>query len=160
MSVHFLGDIKDWDESDNFEKRSFRHGFDMMFLTAVNLALKKEEFEDGVYSKKVGKIYSYFGDFLQMNYANRDCRRLLKRLRKHRNEVWTFLEEDVPFHNNDAEREIRRSVVNRKISCGNRSDPGARIQETLLTAIHTARMMGYNLLEIFLNPQQLTFDTS
>ena len=76
----------------------------------------------------------------------------MKSLRKHSSELWTFLSEDVPYHNNHAELAIRHSVVNRKVSYGNRSKSGAGVQEILMSIIQTAKLQGKNLLDIMLKP--------
>lgn len=160
--VHLLRAIEEWDKSEIFEKRAFHYAVSTLIDKAIKLADKKVKLSPEAYGKKVKDFYRDFDEFLELNLWDKDCARLMKRLRRHRNELWTFLEKDVPFHNNDAEREIRRSVINRKVSCGNRSDLGARVQEILLTAIHSAKLMGKNLLDVFLNPDKLPlcFDSS
>ena len=56
----------------------------------------------------------------------RNCVRLLKRLRREQGMLFTFLEENgVDWNNNAAERMLRPSVVIRKITYGNQSDEGA-----------------------------------
>ncbi|MGH9658115.1 MAG: IS66 family transposase, partial [Bryobacteraceae bacterium] len=66
-------------------------------------------------------------------------RRLARHLRNHHDELFTFL--DVPLlapTNNLAEQEIRPAVVIRKISAGNRTDPGAHVHEVLASLSRTA----------------------
>jgi hypothetical protein len=46
---------------------------------------------------------------------------------------------DIPADNNRAERELRPLVIARKTSFGSQSDAGAKIRETLTTALHTLR---------------------
>jgi transposase len=51
-----------------------------------------------------------------------EARRLIKRLRQHRADLFAFLDHDgVPVDNNHAEREVRPAVIIRKNSYGNRS---------------------------------------
>jgi hypothetical protein len=68
------------------------------------------------------------------------------------------LKEPVPWHNNSTELAIRRVVVNRKVSNGNRSSPGARVQEVILSIIQTAKQQGKNLIETLLKEQELVLD--
>jgi hypothetical protein len=89
-------------------------------------------------------------------FSGVDCTRLMKRLSRHRNELWTFLWEEFTHHNNAAELALRRGVVNRKVSNGNPSNRGARVQEVLLSTIQTARLQGKNLMETLLDPQTLS----
>jgi len=154
--VHLLRDLKKWDKSENQEKRAFHYEFHRIFQDSRKLIFQKDGLLSDVYEKRLLDFYKDFDYFLDTKYSDKDCKRILKRLIKYRDELWTFLEENVPFHNNDAEREIRRSVINRKVSCGNRSDKGTNIQEILLSVINTVKMKGQNLLDIFQNPNKLS----
>lgn len=65
--------------------------------------------------------------------------RFLKHLRNHADELLTFL--DVPLlepTNNLGEREIRPAVVMRKVSTGNRTEPGAHAHEVIASLSRTA----------------------
>jgi hypothetical protein len=66
-------------------------------------------------------------------------RRLARHLRNHHDELFTFLDVPrlAPTHNL-AEQEIRPAVVIRKISAGNRTDPGAHAHEVLASLSRTA----------------------
>ena len=68
--------------------------------------------------------------------------------KKHRGHLFHFVTTPaVPSTNNGTERAIRKAVIIRKISNGNRSEKGARILETLLSIIETIRLQGKNPLE-------------
>ena len=150
--VHLLRAVKDWKESGSIENRLLRYGIDRLFEDAVKLSKKRDEMAADVYLGRVKKFGDDFGGFLKTTFKDADCRRIMKRLRKHSDELWTFLSEDVPYHNNHAELAIRRSVVNRKVSYGNRSESGAGVQEILMSIIQTAKLQGKNLLKLMLNP--------
>jgi transposase len=158
--VHLMRAVKDWDESDSFEKRSLRYGLRRIISDAKNLANRRETLTPCDYEKKVSGFLSDYGELLKTDFRDPDCHTLMKRLKKHGSDLWTFLSEPVPCHNNSAELAIRRAVVNRKVSNGNRSAPGARIQEKLLTVIQTAKLHGKNLMKTLLNKQEPTFDSA
>ena len=155
-----MRDVKDWDESVNFEKRSFKNGIYRVINDSKNLAQKKDSLSPEIYEKRVSRFTKDYEDFLKNDFLDKDCKRLMKRLRKHGNDLWTFLREPVPCHNNSAELAIRRAVVNRKVSNGNRSELGAEVQEILLSVIQTARLHGKSLMETLLNGQMLSFDSA
>lgn len=70
-------------------------------------------------------------------------RRFANHLRRHEDEVFTYL--DVPGlgpTNNEAEREIRPAVVVRKISAGNRTPAGAHDHEIIASVGRTAERNG------------------
>ena len=76
-------------------------------------------------------------------YADGDTQRLAKRLRRHWDHLFTFLDKpEVPFDNNLAERAIRPAVILRKASQSNRSEQGAATQAVLMTVFRTLKLRG------------------
>lgn len=72
-------------------------------------------------------------------------KRLIKRFRRHQDELFTFLDQpNVPFDNNLAERAIRPAVILRKNSYGNRSHKGADCQAILMTIFFTLKKRCHN----------------
>ena len=70
---------------------------------------------------------------------------MVKRLRRHQNELFTFLDEPgVPFENNHAERAIRPAVIIRKNSQSNRSQRGAETQAILMSVYRTLKQRGHS----------------
>jgi len=74
---------------------------------------------------------------------------LSKRLKKHKDSLFTFLYYmDVPSHNNHAEQQIRPDVLFRKITFGNRSPKGIANHSILQSIIQTARLNGIDCPKI------------
>jgi hypothetical protein len=85
-------------------------------------------------------------------WTNTEVKRLLKRLRRHQHDLFTFLDQPgVPFENNLAERAIRPAVIIRKNSYGNRSDQGADTQAILMTIFRTLKQRKLDPLEVTIN---------
>ena len=62
--------------------------------------------------------------------------------------LWTFVEHDgVEPTNNHAELELRDFVLWRKRSFGSQSERGKRFAERVMTAVHTARKQGKDVLD-------------
>ncbi len=79
---------------------------------------------------------------------NANVARLCKRLRRHQDELFTFLDyEDTPADNNGGEREIRPAVIMRKNSNGNQSQRGALTQAVLMTVYRTLKKRGLNPID-------------
>jgi transposase len=71
---------------------------------------------------------------LAQPWEDRHARRLVKRLRRHASELFTFLDHpEVPSDNNHGERQIRPAVIARKNSYANGSEEGAETQAVLRT---------------------------
>ena len=65
-------------------------------------------------------------DFSFPDPSKRILQRFANRLKRHKDEIFTFLyEKGIDYHNNHAEQQIRPDVIFRKITFGNRSIAGA-----------------------------------
>jgi transposase len=88
--------------------------------------------------------------------GEKNCGRLIKRLKRERGMLFTFLEEDgVDWNNNAAERALRSSVVIRKITYGNQSDEGAAAHAVLMSVRQTCGLRKENFFDYslaYLNP--------
>ena len=75
---------------------------------------------------------------------SRKCRRIIK----HREHLWTFVQDrSVQPTNNIAERIVRQAVLWRKSSFGTQSQRGARYVERILTVCATCRLQGRSVIE-------------
>ena len=85
-------------------------------------------------------------------WGNINARRLVKRLRRYCDALFTFLDHaEVPCDNNHAEREIRPAVIIRKNSLGNRSARGAQVQAILMSIYRTLKLRGHAPLNILVD---------
>jgi len=80
-----------------------------------------------------------------------EAARLQQRYRTHRDSLYIFLDrDDVEPTNNSSERDLRPSVIHRKVIGGFRSDWGAEASAIRTSILATARKQGRNLLDAFL----------
>lgn len=85
---------------------------------------------------------------IRMPIAQPAGRILLKQIKAWRGKFFVFLtNRDVPATNNISEREIRPSVVFRKVTNGFRSDWGAQIHAGYRSVTGTARLQGKSALQ-------------
>lgn len=75
---------------------------------------------------------------------------MLLRLRDYAEDVWRFLAEevDVPFTNNQAERDLRMMKCKQKISGGFRVKASAENFAKIRSVISTAKKQGQNILDV------------
>jgi transposase len=98
------------------------------------------------------KLYDRLEQFLIADHKSKDGKRLIKRLKRHKNELFTFLEyENVSPYNNHAEQQMRKPVLTRKVSQQNRSEQGAKAQAILMTLFRSAELQGKNPAETVLS---------
>jgi transposase len=92
------------------------------------------------YAVARGQLEKRLDRLLAVRPKPKACRTFLNHLRKHRNQLLTFLyEENLEATNWPAEQAIRPAVVNRKVFGGNRTWTGAHALEVLASLFATCR---------------------
>ena len=96
-----------------------------------------------------GRLKARVDRLLAGHQTNAVNRRFAKHLRRHRNELFVFLQRpEVEATNWPAEQAIRPAVVNRKTCAGNRSERGARTLSVLMSVLRTTQQQGRQVLEV------------
>ena len=127
----------DWPEFSKKLKRLIRD--------SIRLRKRKEGLDDAAYQRRCDRIEKRLRLLLEQEWSNKEAKRLMKRLNRHQDEVFTFLRYvDVPFDNNFGERSIRGAVIMRKNSFNNRSVNGAMTQSVLMSVFFTIKQRGLN----------------
>lgn len=105
---------------------------------------KRDAVPDEEFCSKRARLDVRLAELIGAVWEDRHARRLVKRLRRHRDQLFTFLDHDnVPFENNHAERAIRPAVIIRKNSYANRSERGADAQAVLMSIYRTLKQRGH-----------------
>ena len=144
--AHLLNDMKkvskykdtseDWKEFSTRLKRLLRD--------AMRLRGRRDTMTAEKYESLCKRIEERMTALIEEPWKNANAIRLVKRLRRHRQELLVFLYKDgVPSDNNQAERTIRNAVVMRKNSYCNRSTRGAKTQAILMSIFQTLKQRGY-----------------
>jgi hypothetical protein len=119
---------------------------------SIRLSKRRKELSPEQFAARRGRLPSRLHDLLAQPWQNRHARRLVKRLRRHETELFTFLDHpEVPSDNNHAERQIRPAVMVRKNSYANGSDNGAETQAVLMSVFRTLKQRGHNPVSVVLN---------
>jgi len=142
---HYLNDLEDTTHYKNpsnefvlFAKRLQKILYYSQDCSALN--------KDGrIKAKK--NLERRISGIISKKYADKNCIRFVKRLRRERKMLFTFLQTGTDYHNNTAERAIRPNVVIRKITNGHRSESGAHSHKVLMSVKETCRCRGLNFYD-------------
>jgi hypothetical protein len=107
--------------------------------------VKHVERDQAAFASRRERLHARLAALVETPWKDSQARRLVKRLRRHQNDLFTFLDHpDVPFDNNHAERAIRPAVIIRKNSYCNRSQRGADTQAVLMSIYRTLKQRGHD----------------
>jgi transposase len=144
--VHLLREIIRVNLFDSSpEWKAFRNQLKRLVLDGLRLGRQRADLGPTCFERRKALLQQRLIELYARPYSNENANRLRKRLERHRNEIFTFLDyPGVTADNNHAERQIRPAVVSRKTSYGNRSKEGADVQAMLLSIFRTLELRGYN----------------
>ena len=139
--------------------KTFRKKLSRLLKDAVRLSNKKSSLVLNRFESLKTKLYTRLELLLVFDGTDKDVKRLLKRLRRHKNELFTFLEhEGVSPYNNHGEQQMRNPAINRKISHQNRSMDGAKTQAILMSLFKSATLQNTNPIETILAMAKQSID--
>ena len=125
--------------------KDFRNQLKRLVLDSLRLGRQRNDLDPVCFERRKALLHKRLVELYVKPYSNENAERLRKRLERHRNEIFTFLDHPgVTADNNHAERQIRPAVVSRKTSYGNRSKQGADVQAMLLSIFRTLELRGYD----------------
>lgn len=143
--VHLLREIETVDARNASEEwRAFAKMLKRLIRDGVRLR-KRSEQPAKEHPSRVKRIDERLNALADGAYVDADAKRLAKRLSRHSNWLFTFLNHpEVPWENNFAERQIRPAVILRKNSQSNRSERGAATQAVLMSIFRTLELRGHD----------------
>lgn len=145
--VHLLRDLEHVEKykSPGPEWKVFAKKLRRLIMDAIRLKRRRDAYSPEAYQSRTQCITKRLQKLIDTPWTDKQAKRLIKRFRRHQDELFTFLEQaDVPFDNNQAERSIRPAVILRKNSNGNRSEDGASTQAILMSVFFTLKKRGHN----------------
>lgn len=118
---------------------------------AIKLSEKFNEnkISDEEFIKKRTLLNDVLKDFQFPDPQKGLINRIAKRLSRHKDELFTFLNyKGLPYHNNFAEQLIRPSVLFRKITFGHRSENGTLNHSVLMSILQTGKLNNKELIPL------------
>jgi len=145
---HLFRELEKVDQEDDTPAWiEFRKKLKRLLRDAVRLGTERAELPTESFASRRALLDHRRDELLAAPWDNDNARRLIKRLRRYCDALFTFLDHaEVPCDNNRAEREIRPAVIIRKNSLGNRSDHGAQVQAVLMSIYRTLKLRGHEPL--------------
>jgi len=140
-------------EADRGEERIWAVELRHVFGRAIRLHHERDQVTPQTFARRRLLIENATDRLVFDRYVapKTEAARLQQRYRTHRDSLYVFLHrDDVEPTNNSSERDLRPSVVHRKVIGGFRSDWGAEASAIRTSILATARKQGQNLLGAFL----------
>jgi hypothetical protein len=114
-------------------------------LLALAIKLRKQPISDEEFYAQANKVKSEIVAAIKLSAMHLGIRHIqdIFREQEHRMYHWA-VDRRVPADNNLAERDLRPTVVARKVSFGSQSDAGAETRGILMTVLYTLRKRGFD----------------
>jgi len=141
------------------QKPENQRGYFLELMTLLRSAIQFHQLRSDLPPPEVARIRAHLDQqadtLLLPTRADRDEERIANRLRKRRRWLFTFLDHPgVEPTNNRAERALRPAVIARKLSCGNKTEPGKNTWEILASLAATCHQRGTDFVD-YLRPSLL-----
>jgi transposase len=138
--AHLLREVEDLAKEfpDHPEVRLFTTG--LIPLVAQAMHLHSQALSDSQYSFEAHRLQRQIQALVQDPAHHLGIRRIQDIFTDSTHRLYHWVtERQVPADNNRAERELRPTVIARKVSFGSQSDAGAKTREILMTVVHTLK---------------------
>jgi len=147
--AHLLRDLENLINLNSSNPEVVNFSVNIENILREGLEIKKE-YEKGKYNQKdlermKEQLENKIAAITDVKLTNKRAESMRKRLIRHKNELFTFLSHpEVEPTNNFAERQLRPSVISRKLSFGNKTKEGANRHAVMMSLIQTAKLQGKN----------------
>lgn len=158
---HLVTELVKVDKSNRSPSwKPFRKMLFRLLKDAIRLSERKDKLSPVQFDSRKSRLYHRLEQILCVHHSgDKNIKRLIKRLKRHKAELFTFLEyENVSPYNNHAEQQMRKPVLTRKVSQQNRSEQGAKTQAILMSLFRTAELQGKNPIEAVLSLAKSAID--
>lgn len=123
---------------DHVEIDSFVNTFAPLLATAMSL--RKLPICDAQYYERAMEIKSQMIDVVHCPAQHLAIRRTQETFHENADRLYHWVtDRKIPAENNLAERDLRPTVIARKVSFGSQSDAGAHTRSVLMTVLHTLK---------------------
>jgi len=154
---HLLNDLSEMEETKTRGAVRFAQDVTAVLRRALSLKAEKPSLSPAAFARQATALEAELDALIdpRRRLTDPDNARLAKRLRKQRPHVLRFLYVDeLDATNNQAERQLRPSVITRKTSGCNRTQGGADAHAILSSILATCRQQAIPILDYLVKLQQ------
>jgi len=141
--AHLLREVQDLEkeEPDSPEVRAFASTLAPLLATAM--ALRSQPISDDEYYPRAAQTERLLREAAESPAQHLGIRRIQGIFRDNEKRLYHWVKDRrVAAENNRAERDLRPTVIARKVSFGSQSPAGAQCRSVLLSVLHTMRKRG------------------
>lgn len=140
---HLLREVEDLEKefADQAEIKAFVST--VAPLLALAMGLRGQPISDAQFLLKASEVETQIKAAMEAPAQHMGIRRIQDIFTEHGGRLYHWADNrQVPADNNLAERDLRPTVIARKVSFGSQSDAGAHTRSVLMTVAHTLRKRG------------------
>lgn len=136
--AHLLRDVEDLAKEFPGQAEVTAFTSTMIPLPAEAMHLRGRPLADAEYYEQARSLKQQIVDLVEQPAQHLGVRQVQGLFRDNAHRLYHWVENRaVPPDNNRAERELRPTVIARKVSFGSQSDAGAKTREVLMSVVHT-----------------------
>lgn len=141
--AHLLRDVQDLEKEFAEDPEVQRFVAVVAPLLALAMGLRSQPIGDEEFSARAVQLRSEIKSAMEQPAKHAGIRRIQDIFTEHEPRMYLWADNRaVPADNNLAERDLRPSVIARKVSFGSVTDAGARVRSILTTVVTTLRKKG------------------
>lgn len=143
--AHLLRDVQDLEKEfpENTEVAAFVNTMAPLLTEACHL--RGQSIDDAAYYSRAREIQVEIEKAAKRAALHPGIQHIQNLFREHRDRMFHWVaDRRVPAENNLAERQLRPTVIARKVSFGSQSDNGAKTREILMSILHTLKARGFD----------------
>jgi len=114
-------------------------------LLTLAIGLRNQPISDAVFTRKARKVKADILQAMQAPAQHAGIRNIQQIFQENRHRLYHWADDRrVPADNNLAERDLRPTVIARKVSFGSQSDAGAHTRGVLMSVLHSLKKQGFD----------------
>jgi hypothetical protein len=143
--AHLLREVEDLAKEFADEPEVQRFTSSLIPLLSAAMHLRAQALSDRAYYKQARQLKKQIQQLSESAAQHQGIRRIQDIFIEQADRLYQWVEDRrVPAENNRAERELRPTVIARKVSFGSQSDAGAKTREVLMSLMQSLRKRAAN----------------